>query len=786
MSFSPLRRFTAKSNSRPTPPSQKKTARKNLSDAILARRDGRCGPLAADYQQPLDWSVSNLEPRLMLAADAGIAVATPEAPAATVVQAPCTDSASREICETLVLVANDVADMDLLLADVDPSAEIQLLDSQASLIDQVTTALSGRRDVRTLHLITHGDVGVLRLGDQRVDADQLRDHADQVRQWNHAFAAGADVLVYGCRSAAGDDGLHLIRTMASLAGCDVSASDDVTGFANDSSISADWVLERQIGTIESELIVTRDVQSRYRYNLADPSESAITVEAAGSTGEEIFELLVDGEVVASWAATTELQSYHFDTSGYVGAIDPSRVQVRFTNDLYLPDQGIDRNLLVDKVIIDGVSIESESSSTFSSGTWLPGDGIVSGYGRGDVLHTDGFFQYAGPPSPEPVIFADSEWRSDGGGVELSVDTLNDDLVILGSQETAVWTEFQVNEYETIEIDLAISRSGDSDERNVTFGVDYFDQDYNEIGEFFITMPSGANETYQLPSSAPEGTTSATFWIWMSDSTTGEVEEVVVDEFRVRRISTSDDTTPPVVSLPAGQTFTYNGRNTPSFVLNFTDDSFAQPGTGSVRVNDNSQLVVTDPNGRPFEQSVTFTGGDLPGEGVFVVREIEPGPDGFVEGVYTVTAGRGYLIDGAGNLSEAADLGTFRLEIQDGPDNPDDVTPPTVELLTTQLSLTDGPPEFVLRSSDTESDIRFVPDNFGVVQLTDGSGQIVPTRGIAGGPGPDPRTLFELLGFRDDYVVLPGIYTVSITGDYVIDGGDNLNVPGTLGTFEVIA
>ena len=71
------------------------------------------------------------------------------------------------------------------------------------------------------------------------------------------------------------------------------------------------------------------------------------------------------------------------------------IRIEFVNDLFDPDNGIDRNVRIDAIAIDGVRFETESSDVFSTGTWLSADGISPGSGRGEFLHGNGFFQFSG-------------------------------------------------------------------------------------------------------------------------------------------------------------------------------------------------------------------------------------------------------------------------------------------------------------------------------------------------------------------------------------------------------
>ena len=62
--------------------------------------------------------------------------------------------------------------------------------------------------------------------------------------------------------------------------------------------------------------------------------------------------------------------------------------------MLLFQNGIDRNVRIDAIAIDGIRFETEAPDVFSTGTWKPEDGIVPGFRQDEFLHTDGYFQYA--------------------------------------------------------------------------------------------------------------------------------------------------------------------------------------------------------------------------------------------------------------------------------------------------------------------------------------------------------------------------------------------------------
>lgn len=136
------------------------------------------------------------------------------------------------------------------------------------------------------------------------------------------------------------------------------------------------------------------------FQYAEPVQgdaTQIVINAAGSEGPESMALLIDGVTVRTWDNIgTNIGPFAYVAEGIVSA---DQIRIAFLNDDYDPANGIDRNLIVDNVVIDGVLYETEAPEVFSTGTWTDEDnGIVPGFGRGSTLHVNGYFQYSSGPA----------------------------------------------------------------------------------------------------------------------------------------------------------------------------------------------------------------------------------------------------------------------------------------------------------------------------------------------------------------------------------------------------
>ena len=128
--------------------------------------------------------------------------------------------------------------------------------------------------------------------------------------------------------------------------------------------------------------------------------SSVEIFAAGATGEENLELLIDGQVVQTFfnvggdASTGAFERFTFDTNQ---TVTPGNIGIGFSNDAFDPSTGLDRNLFVDRIAVDGVNVEAEDPSTFSTGIYR--DGLTGpGFLQTEVLNINGTLTFADPGS----------------------------------------------------------------------------------------------------------------------------------------------------------------------------------------------------------------------------------------------------------------------------------------------------------------------------------------------------------------------------------------------------
>ncbi|MCA9169342.1 MAG: DUF4347 domain-containing protein, partial [Planctomycetales bacterium] len=120
--------------------------------------------------------------------------------------------------------ANLISQLNRAGLDRDESTQIVLLDPTRDGIEQITSFLQRQVNLGTVHILSHGDSGMLRLGSTELTAGNLPSYASQLSQWKRALVSGGDILIYGCKVADGTWGMQLVDELSETTGADVAAS----------------------------------------------------------------------------------------------------------------------------------------------------------------------------------------------------------------------------------------------------------------------------------------------------------------------------------------------------------------------------------------------------------------------------------------------------------------------------------------------------------------------------------------------------------------------------------
>ncbi len=343
---------------------------------------------------------------------------------------------------------------------------IVLLDDPTNQLAQITTTLAQYDDLDSVHIFSHGDDGALRLGNATLDQSSLNDYEADLRRWGEALNESGDLLFYGCNLAETATGMAFVDRLSQITGADVAASSDTTGHG---SLGGDWDLEVSTGAIAAAIAVDQATQASYEAVLP------IVIYAAGAENSETMELRIDGSTVRTWNNIKgDPDSRDFRPYSYSAAnnIAPDRISVAFTNDLFNEANGTDRNLHVDRIVVDGETIQTEDPKIFSTGTWKPADGVVPGFRTSEILHSNGEFRFADTTNNNTGDIVQVRARGTEGGEQFSL-SLDGSLVASFTTTTANQT-----------FSYQAAGNVSADDVRVTFLNDRFDPD-NDIDSNLI-------------------------------------------------------------------------------------------------------------------------------------------------------------------------------------------------------------------------------------------------------------------------------------------------------------
>ncbi len=211
--------------------------------------------------------VEPLETRLLYSADLtalGLAVnVAPEQTAQSANVMIASPSSASTALHQVVVIDSRISDFSTLLkglANEQINAinsgnkfDILVLSPLEDGITKITSFLSTQSDVTSLHLISHGQDGMLLLGNQWLDATTLRSRSMDFSAWGNALTNDADVFLYGCDFAASEAGKNTVKALAQLTNADVAASTDIT---SSDPVHGNWKLELRTGEVNDQSSAT--------------------------------------------------------------------------------------------------------------------------------------------------------------------------------------------------------------------------------------------------------------------------------------------------------------------------------------------------------------------------------------------------------------------------------------------------------------------------------------------------------------------------------------------------
>ncbi|HUS96402.1 MAG TPA: DUF4347 domain-containing protein, partial [Hyphomicrobiaceae bacterium] len=150
---------------------------------------------------------------------------------------------------SIVFIDHGVGNADELISAVPPGSEIVFLDPSTDGVEQIAEYLSGRHDIESIHILSHGSQGELALGNATLTSETMQgEHLDDLTVIGSALTPDGDILIYGCNFSDGESGLKAAIILGGITGADIAASDNLTGHVD---LGGDWHFETEVGEIDA-------------------------------------------------------------------------------------------------------------------------------------------------------------------------------------------------------------------------------------------------------------------------------------------------------------------------------------------------------------------------------------------------------------------------------------------------------------------------------------------------------------------------------------------------------
>ncbi|MGB0899478.1 MAG: DUF4347 domain-containing protein, partial [Psychrobium sp.] len=175
----------------------------------------------------------------------------------------------------LIVIDEAVSDKHLFYQQLKPGVDIVEITSENNGLTQLKKLLSGYQNLQALHLVSHGEDGVIQLGNSQVTEQLLKHEMATLSALDNALDDGADLHIYGCNVAKTAKGEQLLELIANQAHVDVAASNNTTGSGQ---LASDWSLE----------IVKGDVDSKQYFDSNSMRNFSSILAQTQYTGDSIF------------------------------------------------------------------------------------------------------------------------------------------------------------------------------------------------------------------------------------------------------------------------------------------------------------------------------------------------------------------------------------------------------------------------------------------------------------------------------------------------------------------
>lgn len=349
---------------------------------------------------------------IALTADSSPLVGTADISAMDVIAALASapETASPPGTHSIAFIDASLPELSTLLSAIPEGSNIVLLNPNSDGMEQIAATLAGRTNVDSIHILTHGHKGSMSIGSATLTLSSMDgEHADELGVIKAALSPDADILIYGCEVAAGEEGQAFVARLAEITGADVAASSDDTGTAD---AGGDWTLEVHKGLIDAQLIDAPE----WNGVLAPLQISATTAPVVRDNTGTIVSAVTSGGVVRHITDMTKMvgATATWQNAGFVGttAIDLRATVLSVTDTNSGTGLSFDPSLNFAISNGDDPSVRIESAEVrirweaFAAGTNIRASGDVGFFIRdidafGNLYDASGVLQYVNLNGAKP-------------------------------------------------------------------------------------------------------------------------------------------------------------------------------------------------------------------------------------------------------------------------------------------------------------------------------------------------------------------------------------------------
>lgn len=280
-----------------------------------------------------------------------------------------------------------IDDLSILLNGLKPGVEACVLHPKEDGLAQISAILASRKEIRTLHLISHGAPGQLFMGRSPITAQDLT--VETLKQWQPSLSSDAEILIYGCNVAAGADGEAFLAKLNALLQANIAASTTPVGHA---AHGANWELDTATH-LQSDLPFTDEALAHF--------SGILMPDADNDSFDDDVDLDADGDGILN-SAEGFVPSSNISLS-YVGTSDNT---ITYSDGTYTVQfTALEEATVSDQRVFFRDFSDSESSLRITSNSPIS-----------SISFTDMDDMDAGTPRDTLGFDVDGEW-SDYGGLD---------------------------------------------------------------------------------------------------------------------------------------------------------------------------------------------------------------------------------------------------------------------------------------------------------------------------------------------------------------------------------